>query len=191
MRDARCDGVDERQVIRARLKKLRWSISATIVNVDDGANLIGPHVILREQFRAQQSGFLAIGHQNNHGALWRLLQCQHARRVQAHGHAHAVVGTSGRHGHGIMMGHQQNGGQICAALFTNKNIPQSNFAKPGNFYGGNLLLRRVPKRGEIILQARHRRNVGRATHGPRFFTQHQARRIQRSNGGKTSEISGI
>ena len=103
MRDARSDGVDERQVLRTRFKKLSWTISATIVNVDDRANVVGPRVILREQFRAQQSGFFAIRHQNNHGALWRLLQCQHARRVQAHGHAHAVVGTSGRHGHGIMV----------------------------------------------------------------------------------------
>ena len=53
MRDARSDGVDERQVLKTRFKKLRWTISAPIVNVDDRANVVGPRVILREQFRAQ------------------------------------------------------------------------------------------------------------------------------------------
>ena len=46
MCDMRRDGIDERQVIRTRLKKLRWSIAATIVNINDRANVVGPSMVL-------------------------------------------------------------------------------------------------------------------------------------------------
>jgi len=76
---------------------------AATVNVDDGANIFGPGMLIDKDASAEQPGFFAIVNQENDGVAGLRERFEGARDFEDRGSAGAVVESAGTRGDGIVM----------------------------------------------------------------------------------------
>ena len=82
---------------------------AGAVEVEGDADGVGPGVVAQERPRSQQSLLLTVGEQEDDVVARRRARAQGACRLQEGGDAAAVVRRPDRGGHGVVVGHEQDG----------------------------------------------------------------------------------
>src|SRR5277367_2530969 len=90
---------------------------AAAVHVDDGANFLGPGMLIDENASAEQAGFFAVVNEENDGVTRLRERSADVRNFEDGGGAGAIVERAGAGGDGIVMRGEENCGPCRLRAF--------------------------------------------------------------------------